>query len=910
MNSMDSFLNQVAKELIRSDKPLNSIKVILPSKRATRFLKQALISELEKPSLSPDIISVTDFVGELSGLQLLRPHQLLLRCYESYIKVVPQQKQDNFEQFLHWAPVMLQDFNDLCAHRVPQDKVFHYLTEVESLKQWAHEENQTPLVKNYIEFWQQLPTLFTHFTTQLLEEKAGFQGLLFSEAVENLPLYLAHTDRYHFLVGFNALTQSESLLFQEIIAQEQGQLLWDIDTSFYTNPNHSSGHFIRHYFQEWKSLRGTQPEWLGDNFRQAKKITAIASEHSISQVKYAAYLAQELTTQYPNEKIVLVLGDESYLVPALSSFDPTFKNWNVTMGYSLIHTPAADLVVQWLHFLEQLEEKKVRLESLEKLMQTAFLENYLASKGIRVETSINEAKRKNQSYLDKAVVIEWFSSPVWKILVAPFVNIQELIGRMRNMCIDLQHYFYKTHPNADYESHFYSLELLVNQLAESVALSEELNSLSLVRMFMTDLLQNETQDIEGQAYDGLQIMGLLETRLLDFDRVVITHLNEGTLPAGKTANSFLPFEVKKEFRIPTYQEKDAIFTYHFYRLLQRSNDVYLLYNAAQEGLGGSVTSRFIYQLEYFKEAEHQFEKQQLQSNFSANTFELSEVTKSPSLVTRLEEIAKEGFSPSALTLYLRDPILFYQERILGIKPIEEADGTVSYRDQGTIVHNVLEDLYTPYLNTVLSEKDYKEMESELENRLLLHFKEVYGLTPPFRGKNHLIYEVLLTHCRRFIQHEKELVKKGNSLQILALEDPFDIALEIPTIKTAVRLRGTVDRIDRLNGKLRIIDYKTGNVEASKLVVDPEQLDFEGSKKAIAFQVLVYAYQYLKLNPTENLEAGVYALKAKNSYYKLQWKGEETNVIALENLDSFERYLFILVQEILSPAIPLQQKEGN
>ena len=910
MSSMDSFLNQVAKELIRSDKPLDSIKVILPSKRATRFLKQALISELEKPSLSPDIISVTDFVGELSGLQLLRPHQLLLRCYESYKKVVPQQKQDNFEQFLHWAPVMLQDFNDLCAHRVPQDKVFHYLTEVESLKQWAHEENQTPLVKNYIEFWQQLPALFTHFTTQLLEEKAGFLGLLFSEAVENLPLYLAHTDRYHFLVGFNALTQSESLLFQEIIAQEQGQLLWDIDTSFYTNPNHSSGHFIRHYFQEWKSLRGTQPEWLGDNFRQAKKMTAIASENSISQVKYAAHLAQELTTQYPNEKIALVLGDESYLVPALSSFDPTFKNWNVTMGYSLINTPAADLVVQWLHFLEQLEEKKVRLESLEKLMQTAFLENYLASKGIRVETSINEAKRKNQSYLDKAVVIEWFSSPEWKMLVTPFVNIQELIVRMRNMYIDLQHYFYKTHPNADYESHFYSLELLVNQLAESVALSEELNSLSLVIMFMTDLLQNETQDLEGQAYDGLQIMGLLETRLLDFDRVVITHLNEGTLPAGKTANSFLPFEVKKEFRIPTYQEKDAIFTYHFYRLLQRSNDIYLLYNAVQEGLGGSVTSRFIYQLEYFKEAQHQFEKQQLQSNFSANTFRLSEVTKSPSLVRRLEEIAKEGFSPSALTLYLRDPLLFYQERILRIKPIEEADGTVSYRDQGTIVHNVLEDLYTPYLNAVLSEKDYKEMESELENRLLVHFKEVYGLTPPFQGKNHLIYEVLLTYCRRLIQHEKDLVKKGNSLQILALEDPFDIALEIPTIKTAVRLRGTVDRIDRLNGKLRIIDYKTGNVEVSKLVVDPEQLDFEGSKKAIAFQVLVYAYQYLQQNPTENLEAGVYALKAKNSYYKLQWKGEETNVLTLENLDSFERCLFTLVQEILSPAIPLQQKEGN
>lgn len=910
MNSTKSFLTQVAQELIQSHKPLASIRVILPSKRAVRFLKQALISELDGPSLSPDIISVTDFVAELSGLQPLRSHQLLLRCYESYKKIVPKEKQDSFEQFLHWAPVMLQDFNDLCAHRVPQEKVFHYLTEVESLKQWAYEENQTPLVKNYIAFWQQLPALFSHFTTRLLEEKAGFLGLLFSEAVENLPLYLAHTDQYHFLVGFNALTQSESVLFQEIVAQEQGQLLWDIDASFYSNPNHASGHFIRHYFQEWKVLRGTQPQGLGNQYSQAKKIKCIASENSISQVKYAAHLAQELTTLYPNEKIALVLGDESYLVPAISSFDATFTNWNVTMGYPLIHTPAADLVLQWVHFLEQLEEKRVRLETLEKLVQTAFLEPFLASKGIHVEAPIKEAKRKNQSYLSSAEVEDWFSSAAWQLLVTPFTSMQELINRMRSICIDMQQYFFKIHPNAHYESHFYSLEMVVNQLSESISFSEELNSLSLVKLFMRDLLQNETQDIEGQAYDGLQIMGLLETRLLDFDRVVITHLNEGILPAGKTANSFLPFEVKKEFHIPTYQEKDAIFTYHFYRLLQRSKEVYLLYDAAQEGLGGSATSRFVYQLEYFKEAKHQFEKQQLQSNFTSHTFELTKVTKSPTLQSRLEEIAKEGFSPSALTLYLRDPIAFYKERILRIKPVEEADGTVSYRDQGTIVHNVLEELYAPYLNAILSEKEFKEMESKLGHNLKHHFKEVYGLKPPFQGKNHLIYEVLFTHCQRFIHYEKSLVQKGGSLQILALEDPFDIALDIPDIAIPVRLRGTVDRIDRLNGELRIIDYKTGNVEASKLLVDSDQLDFEGSKKAIAFQVLTYAYQYLKQNPTESLQAGVYALKSKNSYLNLQWKGGRTSNLSMDTLDSFERYLFGLVKEIITPVIPFQQKEGN
>jgi ATP-dependent helicase/nuclease subunit B len=908
---MEAFLTHVAKKLIQSEKPLASLKIVLPSQRASRFLRQAIMESLEIPSLSPEIHSITEFVGELSGLQKLAPHQLLLRCYESYCAVVPVKQQDNFEQFLNWAPVMLQDFNDLCAHRVPQDQIFRYLTEVETLKQWAQKDQQTPLVKNYIQFWKQLPDLFRHFTEGLLHDKLGFLGLLFSESVENLSLYLEHTEQYHYLIGFNALTQSEALLFQEIISQQRGQVLWDIDPVFYEHSSHASGYFIRRYFQEWKSLRGKKPQWQKSTFAEKKSIQCIASDHSISQVKYAAQLAQQLTQAYPEEKIALVLGDESYLVPTLSGFETSFQDWNVTMGYSLIQTPAADLFIQWLDCLEALESDRLRLDALEKLMHSAFFHHYLSPLGISVKEPLERAIKRNQTFLNRSQLLAWFDHSDWQFLFAPFQNATELLMRMRLLSIELQAFFYKTQPNPNYESNFYALEVILNQLLDTTSATDILDSLSLVKTFFKDLLQRETQDLEGDATKGLQIMGLLETRLLDFDRVIVTHLNEGQLPAGKVSNSFLPFEVKKEFGVPTYQEKDAIFTYHFYRLLQRSHDIYLLYNATQEGLGGGAPSRFIYQLEHFCQPAHQFQKAQLQAEYTAADSAEHEIQKSPLLLQRLQEIATQGFSPSALTLYLRDPIVFYEERVLGISTLKEAEAIVSHRDQGTILHAVLETLFTPYVNKKLSEKDYITMQSQLLDCLRAHFKEVYGRDSAFQGKNHLIFEVLRAHCERFLNYEKALVASGNTLEVLALEDRFSMEIPLPGFDFPIHLRGTIDRIDVLNGQVRIIDYKTGNVATNALKLDPTALDFEDPKTAVAFQVLTYAYQYLQQKPEAEVQAGVYALKAKKTFAPLGWGKSSETILTLEKIQPFEALLHDLITEILSPNKSfLQNKKGN
>ena len=904
---MDSFLSQVAHEIIRSGRDFSELKIVLPSQRAIRFLKIELARKIQTAVQSPKIISITEFVSELSGLQALSSLQQIVQCYESYQTIVPQKDREGFEQFLHWAPILIQDFNDLCAHRVPQDEIFSYLTEVEQIKQWAQKDLQTPLTRNYIRFWKQMPALFLHFTDSLLSKKKGLMGMLFSEAVENISLYLEHTPNFHYLVGFNALTHSESILFQEIVSQKRGKILWDLDQFFYRDKEHASGHFIRSYFKNWKGLAGQHPEWLGSHYSNPKKVQCIGANASIQQVKYAARLAEQLIRRYPEERIALVLGDESYLIPTLSAFQSDFDQWNVTMGYPLKKTPVADLLVQWIDLHQCANENRLTLVAVEKFLQTASLGHFLSNQGVNSEELLTLAKKRNQAFITLDSLASWSSAKPWQSLFDEFSDPPDFLDRMLQVTIGMQQYFFENEKNWLFESYFYSVELLLQQLQVLLQEKPIVGSLPVLRVLLEGVLQNESLSFVGNATEGLQVMGLLETRLLDFDRIIVTHVNEGHLPGGKGGNSFLPFEVKKEFGIPTYQEKEAIFTYHFFRLLKRAKASYLLYDTSEEGLGGAAPSRFLHQLELFAPPEIQLEKKQLQTSIAQPITSSFTVQKSPSLLKKLYEVAEYGFSPSALALYLHDPIAFYEERILGIHSPKEAEETVSYRDQGTVLHAVLETLYTPFVGKNLTTHHCKQMQNQLTECLESHFGAIYGKGQNLQGKNHLVFQVMKHHCNRFLQEEIKRLSSGVTIEILALEAPFSISLALPTVDKPVRLRGVVDRIDRVNGQLRILDYKTGTVLPQSLSIKPDSINFEDSKSTIGFQVLTYAYQYLKQFPGQQITAGVIALKATQSFLPLQWGAKDAQVLDSENITPFEDYLKKLILEILNPSISFQKK---
>src|SRR5690606_2068011 len=322
---------------------------------------------------------------------------------------------------------------------------------------------------------------------------------------------------------------------------------------------------------------------------------------------------------------------------------------------------------------------------------------------------------------------------------------------------------------------------------------------------------------EGEPLEGLQIMGVLESRVLDFENVIITSLNEGVFPAGKSNNSFIPYDVKLELGLPTFTEKDAIYTYHFYHLLLRAKNIYLLYNSDAEGLDSGEKSRFITQLQLNPQLNHHIKTSTYFAKSAENINDLMQVDKSELLQKRLFEIASnKGFSPSAIGNYMRNPMQFYTQRVLGIKEVDEVEENIALNTLGTIIHGALEELYKPFVNSVLKISDIDIMLNKFEDLITHQFEINYSDTTEKIGKNLLAFEVDKRNIFHFLMLEKQFIEQGDDVKILALEEPLETVIIDEKLPYNVKIAGIADRIEIRNGVLRIIDYKTGKVEQSQV----------------------------------------------------------------------------------------------
>ena len=379
---------------------------------------------------------------------------------------------------------------------------------------------------------------------------------------------------------------------------------------------------------------------------------------------------------------------------------------------------------------------------------------------------------------------------------------------------------------------------LFNQLEAMHQKHSFVEDLSLLMMIYRALMKVEKIHFLGEPLEGIQFMGLLETRLLDFDNLVITNLNEGILPAGKKNNSYLPFDLRKKFNLPTFLENDGIYTYHFYRLLQRAKRVYLLYNTQSDGLNSKEMSRFLYQLKYQKQTHHQIEEKQLIMDYQTPDIPERKIEKTENIRLKLKAIAEKGFSPSSLSLYLRNPVDFYYQRVLGIKEKTTMEFTINNMNKGNLVHEVIEQLYLPYKNQILSVLDFKEMKKRLLPLMEEHYKSIYHGSHKKTGRNHIIFQVLKKSILDFLEVEQKQVKEGNQIKILYLEHPFERSVSIPGIDFPIKLIGAIDRIDLYNETLRIIDYKTGKIELKHLNLPYWEVFDEQTEYAYLFQILL------------------------------------------------------------------------
>lgn len=911
---MRTFLEEVLADVNQHFTALDKLIFVLPSKRAGTFLKNSIVTQTQQTAFLPTIYSIEDFVAHVSGISYASATEQLFSLYNAYCNVT--ETPESFQSFTQWGQTMLSDFNEIDRYLIDSAKIFNYLGDIQELSQWYVSSDKTPMVESYVAFWKNLEPLYHEFNSLLLHKKLGHQGLVYRKANEGIKPYIQQTNQQHIFIGFNALNTAESNIIQQLLEAEKGHVYWDNERNYIADYIHDAGLFMRQHLKEWPYLKKAGLKGVQNYTDRTKTITTVGVPKNVSQAKYVGSLLKELQENSSKElaNIAVVLGDETLLNPVLNAVPNTIDRVNITMGYPLKSTPLASFFNQLFELY--LQEKPQGWSHQQVL---GILTQPYAQRLIDVDEKHNTAQlrntimQRNWTYitLDKlepyskqmpSLAFLFFSSPTPLQFIT---NIQSLIPALKTVLMAQNDSL-----GLEYLFHF---NTLFNQIKELLIKHHFINSLKALHELFTELIQVETLDFQGEPLEGVQIMGMLESRNLDFETIIITGVNEGILPAGKSNNSFIPFDVKKYFGLPTFKEKDAVYTYHFYRLLQRAKKVYLVYNTAPDVLLGGEKSRLITQLETATPPNTTIHSYSGSAAIQSEPKTPTTIEKTPQLLARLKAIATQGFSPSSLSAYIRNPMGFYQQRVLGINDTLAVEDTIAHNTFGTIVHECLETLYTPFIGKQLTAENIKSMLPKIAHEVEKQFKLNYADGDFSQGKNLIAYHVIIRYITNYLQQEQATVTK-HQIKIIGLEKKMEVTLHIPTLPFPVKLKGTIDRIDECDGQLRIIDYKTGKVALGNVQIAEWETLITEEKQSKAFQLLCYALMYENTNPNQTITAGIFSFKnASAGLLQFGIKASPRartaeNTINKNVLELFKNELDKLITEICSAETPFIEKE--
>ncbi|MDC6365249.1 MULTISPECIES: PD-(D/E)XK nuclease family protein [Flavobacteriaceae] len=904
----NNFLRYVLNELQKKETDFTNCTFVLPSKRSGTFLKKQLSTTLEQHIFCPEILSIQDFVAQISGLTPASNLELLLILFQVY-KDSEVEKKDDFSSFIKWGQTLLHDFNEIDGYLIPSHDILNYLSAIKELNHWSLKKDKTELVTNYIHFWKHIEPLYNSFTSTLLSKKRGYQGLISKVAVDKLASY--HKTSPIVFVGFNALNTSESKIVQYFLEQGNGEVYWDIDSHFYDDPIHDAGLFIREYIDTWPYYEKQASIKLQNEFLSNKTITITGVPKSVSQTKYVGQLLQQIkaNTQSTLENTALVLADENLLQPMLKAIPKEINQVNITMGLPLNKTILYSFFNSLLELNISKSDKGWFYKQVLEFLSNPYTLILSSLKGEGFASKITqEIKEKNWLYINTAILslysrtnsaIQFMFSKdnitpnVWTANCLQLINI-------------LKDYFQQKKKPFELEQ-LYRFYTLFNQLNNHIDDKDHINDLQAVKSLFKQLASIETLDFIGEPLNGLQLMGMLESRNLDFETVIITSVNEGILPSGKSNNSFIPFDVKRDYGLPTYKEKDAIYTYHFYRLLQRAKNVHIIYNTEPDVLEGGEKSRLINQLLTDEKLAPYITHKVLSPKVSITPFTPEEITKGDSLFQEIKAFAKKGFSPTSLTNYIKNPVDFYTRNILKINDVEEVEENIAANTFGTVVHDSLEELYTPLIGLILTKENVTSLKPLIPKVVKGHFQKNLSGVDTSKGKFLLVYNVIQKYLNNFIDLELKLIQK-HQIKILALEEKHEILVNIEELDFPIKLKGTLDRVDTIDDVTRIVDYKTGRVESKNVKISDWDELITNYDKSKAFQLLCYGLLFSKKHHIDHISAGIYSFKnLGQGFFPFQiHKG--SSLIDAATLGVFEDNLKKLILEICNTNIPFMEKQ--
>jgi ATP-dependent helicase/nuclease subunit B len=847
---MMPFLAKIADRLLsKFPDSMEGIAVVLPSKRAVVFLKHYLSQKIKQPIFLPDFYSIEEFTEKLSGLTVLDNISLQFKLYQSYL-AFPPKKVDSFDDFLRWSNVLLHDFNEIDRNLVDAKSVYTNLKEVKELEGWSvenwslAEENLSDMQTDYISFFEGMLGWYSHFNASLFSKQLAYQGMAYKLAAKNISTAQVKWDKVWF-VGLNALTKSEQEIIDYLKKEDIARVFWDADSFYYDNPQHEAGSFLREQRAKWSEI-----DFKGvGNYYGVKKenFSVVACPKNITQAKVAAEVIKGFDkSDLDNSNTAIVLADEALLFPVLYNLPSEIKQLNVTMGSPLKNTTLFALVEAI--FKLQIHALKYNRKAFYYKDVIAVVEHPYFSKITKTEQTIvfkRFVAKSNIVFVTQHNIDSYFkdSSSV-KLIFQLWDGIDDALQTFTQLIEELKLPLVGKKGSIESEilATFYnSLAILKNLISEN-KFEIELKTLQVI---MQQLVAKESIPFKGEPLKGVQLMGILESRTLDFKNVIMLSVNEGKLPKGKSINSFIPYDMKRYFKLPTYTESDAVFSYHFYRLLQRANNITLIYNSETDDFGTGEKSRFITQLlsEYdgeIKELVYKGEDLEI-SNSPAITI------KNQGLEKEIEAWAKKGVSPSALNKYTNCSLSFYYHYLAKIRLDDEVDEYADASTMGTAIHDALEKYYPL---GVLTEKIIKENTTSIIKQIKDNFVSALSKQGMQEGKNYLSLQIARKLTKDFLKLEQKLLKEAavNYKQIKVVGKEVGLSHDLLVDGLNFNLIGKADRVDFEGDMLRIIDYKTGRVEETEVLFTEYDELTTNRKKAKAFQLLMYAYLFLKMNP--------------------------------------------------------------
>lgn len=943
---MESFLKLVAADLYKhTEGNLAHTAVVFPNKRAGLFFNEYLAQESESPIWSPAYVSISELFRSLSPWEVGDPVKLVCELYKIFRRET--QSTETLDDFYFWGEMLISDFDDADKNKVDTDKLFSNLQDLrnimddytfiddeqeEAIRQFFQNfsiERRTALKERFISLWDVLGNIYKGFRESLASQNIAYEGMMYRHVIEHLDVDKLPYEKYVF-VGFNVLSKVEHTLFTQLKDAGKAVFYWDYD-EFYMKENrqavtHEAGEFIRRNLRDFPSPLSGE---LFKNLSKPKEVHYIASSTENAQARYLPqWIRNNQTT--PEKETAVVLCNEALLQPVLHSLPAEVKHVNITMGFPLSQTPVYSFLIALLELHTHgfnFKSGRYTFQSVVTLLKHPYTRQLTG----QAELLEKELTRNNRFYplpgeLGKDEFLTRLFTP--------------LSGNL-NLCIRLSEtlqqvagiYQANTSGTEDtdafnqlYRESLFKAYTTINRFRTLIEEDELTVQSETFRRLLVKVLSATNIPFHGEPAIGMQVMGVLETRNLDFRHLVLLSVNEGQLPKSGGDSSFIPYNLRKAFGMTTIEHKIAVYAYYFYRLLQRAERITLMYNTSSDGLNRGEWSRFM--LQFLIEWPHPITRQFLEAGQSPQGTSPITVEKTPDVMRRMQSLfdvranPKAKFSPSALNYYLDCPLKFYYRYVAGLSAPDEVSAEIDSATFGSIFHYAAEHIYKD-LTTHGKVINKEALETLLRNEVKLQdyvdtaFKKLFfnvpqNEKPEYNGVQLINSAVIARYLKQLLQNDLRYAPFTFIASEMEVDEPIDIQTPKGVIKS--RIGGIIDRMDSKDGTLRIVDYKTGGDADTPPHV--ESLFIPDKKRSnYVFQTFLYAAIMCRKQPTMKIApALLYIHRAATETYSpvIQMGEPRKPKEAVEDFSKYEKEyrerLQGLLEEIFNPEKSFTQTE--